>query len=319
MHACIFCYMPILGIEIVRRIVTFFKKEKQGNIMILLWLFATSFLAFFATNFTGSYNLGASRNIRHAGEKFTEIVWPFFLDVISFAKMPVLVAIFCILAAVGYFFAGKRLLLGPKEETLTSGDWSTFALIAGVVVCIMSSTFTTAEAAPRYYIMIIFVVGAGTALFMRKFGKEATAIVAVLVIIYGAVKSGGFCRDLIVNDNSDTKPPMLVAKWMEERGYEYGYSTFDHANTITVMSNDKVKIRAVNSMEELQGAKWLTDKTWYPPIKDAGSPTCYILSDALAEEFDKFLARENPTVEEIGNVEGYTIYVLDKDYTVWID
>ena len=319
MHACLFCYMPVLGVEIVRRIAAYFKKEKQGNLLIIVWLLVISFFALFVTNFTDSYNLGASRNIRHAGEKFVEIVWPFFLEVISFEKMPVLVALFCVFAAIGYFFAAKELVFGEKEKSLLSGDWSAFAFLFSVIICILSSTFTTAEAAPRYYVMILFTVGTGTALFMRKFGKKCTALVAVLVLIYGLGKTMLFYDDLIADDVSDSQPAAQVVNWMEERGYEYGYSTFDHANLITVVSNDRVKIRAVNSMEEMQGAKWLTDKTWYPPYKNAEGATCYVLSKALAEDFDKFLARENPAVTEIGEVEDYTIYVLDRDYTVWVD
>ncbi|RKM59497.1 hypothetical protein D6856_09770 [Butyrivibrio sp. XB500-5] len=352
MHAALFCYMPLLGVEIVRRFVSFIKKEKQSNFKILGWLLSTAFLSVFATKIVGSYTLGASRNIRHAGEKFVEYVWPFFLDVISFENMPVLVALFCVLAAVGYFFMIKELLTGGKESLAGAGApasspfWSMLAFPFGVIVCMLSSTFTTAEAAPRYYVMILFVVGVGVALFMHflkellekrncklaeskagnRSGKGVMAIagyvvlaVAALVIVYGTDKAYIFNKDLIVNDNSSDWATAKVARWMEDHGYEYGYSTFNHANPITVMSNNKVKVRAVNSMKEMQGAKWLSDKTWYPPYRSSEGPTCYIVSDSGDEDFAEFLAAQQPTIIEEDDVEGYAIYVLDHDYTVWVD
>ena len=386
MHAALFCYMPLLGVEIVRRFVSFIKKEKQSNFKILGWLLSTAFLSVFATKIVGSYTLGASRNIRHAGEKFVEYVWAFFLDVISFENMPVLVALFCVLAAVGYFFMVKELLTGGKESLAGAGKdvvvmtnveggagavaegipsaeekelapacaeapasspfWSMLAFPFGVIVCILSSTFTTAEAAPRYYVMILFVVGVGVALFIHflkeliekrnckdaesKAGNDSgrggitiasyvALAVAALVVVYGTDKAYVFNKDLIVNDNSSDWATAKVANWMEDHGYEYGYSTFNHANPITVMSNNKVKVRAVNSMKEMQGAKWLSDKTWYPPYRSSEGPTCYIVSDSGDEDFAEFLAAQQPTIIEEDDVEGYSIYVLDHDYTVWVD
>lgn len=339
MHAALFCYMPLLGVEIVRRLVSFIKKEKQSSFLILGWLLATSFLSVFATKIVGSYTLGASRNIRHAGEKFIEYVWPFFLDVISFDKMPVLVTLFCVLAALGYIYTVRELLIwgnraeaeaaqagaaeAPVEATLAKSPfWSVLAFPFGVIVCMLSSTFTTAEAAPRYYIMILFVVGVGVALFMRgvtKWTRYICTAIAALVIIYGLNKAYVFNNDLIINEDSFEQATAQVARWMEDNGYEYGYSTFNQANTITVMSNNKVKVRAVNSMKEMQGAKWLSDKTWYPPIKDADGPTCYIVTEANAEEFAEFMDDRKPAVIEQTEIGDYTVYVLDHDYTVWVD
>ena len=324
MHAALFCYMPLLGVEIVRRFVSFIKKEKQSSFLILGWLLATSFLSVFATKIVGSYTLGASRNIRHAGEKFIEYVWPFFLDVISFDKMPVLVTLFCILAALGYIYTVKELLTGKAAGvgSANSPFWSVLVFPFGVIVCMLSSTFTTAEAAPRYYIMILFVVGVGVSLFMRgvtKWTRYVCTAIAALVIIYGLNKAYVFNNDLIINDNSFEQATAKVARWMEDNGYEYGYSTFNQANTITVMSNNKVKVRAVNSMKEMLGAKWLSDKTWYPPIKDAAGPTCYIVTEANAEDFAEFMGDRKPAVIEQTVIDDYTVYVLDHDYTLWVD
>lgn len=321
MHACLFCYAPLLGTEILRRFVLFIKKKKQDNFFILGWVFGLFAISFLATKFSGGYGLGASRNIRHAGEKFVEIVLPFLLEVISFDTAPVLAILFCVLAVCGYVMTAISLIKRNDDEDDRAGfnRYSLFTMLFGVIICVLSSTFTTSEAAPRYYLMLVFVVAVGTAAFMNRFNKKYTMWIAVPVIVYMSIKGMYFYDDLIKSDNTKEYGGYLVSEWMSERGYEYGYSTFDHANMITVLSNNKVKIRPVNSMEEMQGAKWLSDKNWYPPGKDAAGATCYIVSKALEQDFEKFIERENPVIEDTGNAGDYTIYVLDKDYTVWVD
>ena len=167
--------------------------------------------------------------------------------------------------------------------------------------------------------MQLLCVGCGFALFMHKVNRKWLVLLAIPVIYIALLSGKDFYNSLIVNDKSDTLETTLVADWMEENGYGYGYSTFDHANYITVMSNNKVKVRAVNSMREMEGAKWLSDKTWYPPVKSSEGPTCYIVTEHLKEDFEAFLERENPTIVTTGTVGNYTIYVLDHDYTIWVD
>ena len=224
----------------------------------------------------------------------------------------------------------------------------------------LSTTFTTAEAAPRYYVEILFVVGIGVGLFIDAVSGRAGAataasssedenagglaggflaaklaracaavavkparicmvVVAGLVLVYGIGKTSLFYNDLVKDDNSAEHTTAKIAAWMQENGYEYGYSTFDYANNITVVSNNKVKVRAVNSMEECYGAKWLSDKTWYPPSKDSDGPTCYIVSEANAEDFSHFLVYSGAYTVDSVEIDGFKVYVLDHDYTEWVD
>ncbi len=112
---------------------------------------------------------------------------------------------------------------------------------------------------------------------------------------------------------------MQVVKYMQEKGYEYGYSVFDYANMMTVIGNNTVKIRPVNSFTEMEGAKWLSDSTWYPPIKDAKGPTCYVVSEARLDDFEGFFNRANPLIIDEKTIGEFTVFVTDRDYTVWAD
>ena len=312
-HASMFFYMPILGTEILRRAAYFIKKEKAPSGLVSLWVFAVSFISLIVPKFFGTYMVSdVSRNIRHAPEKFLDIVLPFALEVLGYGRLEILVIIFILAAVAGYIVAVKKLSDRPEF-------WSIFPILFGVIVVILSTTFSTAESAPRYYLMQIFVVGTGMAVLIDSYKPELTRYLAALAVIYGVFSAISFHEVLIKEDNSGDLEMTRMAEYMLDEGYEYGYSTFDFANAMTVISNNRVKIRAVNSFEEMEGAKWLSDSGWYPPFKEADMPTCYIVSDERSEDFQKFVEREKPLITGQRAFDGFTVYVTERDYTKWVD
>ena len=311
MHASMFFYMPLLGAEILRRLTSFVTKKKDEKNSITVWVVAISMLSLISVKIFGDHFAGeVSRNLRHAPEKFFDIVLPFFREVLGYGRMPWLILIFVLTAVAGYAFGIRK--FGEKKEL-----WSTLTVPFGVIVVIISTTFTTAEAAPRYYLMQVFCVGIGVALLIELYKHELSLILTALVIVYGAFSALVFNRELIINDHSAETEYAQIADWMEEKGYEYGYSTFDHANTITVISNNAVKVRAVNNFTELKGARWLTDSSWYPPSKDAAGATCYVVSGAHDSEFAEFEKTGKAKIIDKKDFDSFTVYVTDRDYTVW--
>ncbi|WP_029233435.1 hypothetical protein [Butyrivibrio sp. VCB2006] len=308
LHACLYCYFPVLGIEILRRIYLFVKKDKSSNWMISIWLFAITAISYITTEVSSSFGMGASRNIRHAGEKFITRVLPDMLGVIYLGDIKALGALVCIIALVGYVLLVARM----KEKDL--GLW---APVVSFGICMLALTFTTVDSTPRYFITELFIAGFGVALFMRRFREKLMIVAAALVLFLGIFASKYYYDSLIIGDRSAESSEYLVGAWMQENGYEYGYSTFDFANFITVDSNNKVKVRAVNSMEELKGCKWLTDTTWYPPVKSAEGETVYIASESKEADLKKFIEENNVNVIRREDVGSFRVYVFDRDYTVW--
>ena len=333
MHAALFCYVPLLGVEILRRFVNLIKTKKFGsNIMLTIWLFVITLTSVFGADFFGSYNLGASRNIRHAPEKFIEYVWPYLGRVINVKLAPILIWTICIIGILGYIILATDLLKNnsasnavrsmPQESESETGDylrWSALSHVASLVVCVLSTTFTTVEAAPRYYIMEIFIVAVGFALVMNRFRNSIGIYLSVLVMIVGIMASTYYYSALIKGDNSAGTDEYKVVEWMRDNGYEYGYATFDFANTITVMSNNDVKVRSINSFREMEGCKWLTDSVWYPPTKDTAGETCYIVTENTEGDFKTWMADNNPQVIKSQKLGRFMVYVLDHDYIVWVD
>ena len=325
-HGSLFCYVPLLGVEILRRVCLLLcgKRNIFNNLQVVAWLVVTNIVAWFGSNVFGSYNMGASRNIRHAGEKFVDQVWPALGSVVNVKLMPILVwgVVACVVA--GYVVTFAMLV---KEKSFDAEDdcggegsyylWSTLSHVASLVLWVLSGTFTTAEVAPRYFIIELFIVGVGASLFARKYGRYAGICVGVVVTVLGIMASRYYYRSLIVGDDYQNSDEYKVVCWMQDNGYEYGYATFDFANMITVYGNDSVKVRAVNSMSEVEGCKWLTDSDWYPPVKDASGETCYIVTEHTEPEFTIWMDENHVEALENTQVGKFTIYVLDHDYTLW--
>ena len=309
MHASMFVYLPLLGAELLRTLIFYIKKRRALK-DTTLWAFVLSAICLVCAKIFGAYmSGGASRNIRHAPEKFMDVVLPNFLDVLPYSRLKWVVIGFIVLAVIGYVISFFHYNKSPEL-------WSALPIVFGIIVVLLSATFTTAEVAPRYFVMQVFAVGIGCSILMRLFKYQNGFIVAILAVVYGAVSVTVFYDGLIASDNSESSAYYQIATWMESKGYEYGYSTFDHANTITVMSNNRVKVRGIDSFEKLNGIKWLTDATWYPPTKDTAGKTCYIVTKHTKDDFDTWLSENNPKIVDSQDIEGFTVYVLDKDYTV---
>ena len=322
MHTMLYCHLPLLGVEIVRLIAArLHAKNKKANAgyNILLWLIIQNIIYYLGSRVYKS--MATSRNIRHAREKFLSEVWPSMTGVISFEASPILMAVFCCISAAGFILVIISLLFGKKNTSArtdfsdTDPLWSSLSFVAAFVLWIISSTFTTTEVAPRYFIVEIFILGIGTALFLNIFAHKKAFFLAIPVAIIGILTSVYFYNGLIKGDKSKESDEYAVAAWMEENGYEYGYATFDYANVLTVISNDKVKVRALDSMEKLNGCKWLTDSNWYPPVKNPDGPTCYIVTSHTESDLQKFIKENNPQILNTDTVGKYIIYVFDKDYS----
>lgn len=336
LHGCLYCFFPVLGVEILRKIWLRIRKGKDSWLMTI-WLFGCAILSFVITKFLGAYGYGTSRNIRHAGEKLVNVVWPAVKSVVYFGNAPAVVAVICVLAAIGYVVAlgamlkgnesGKSNVAGQSESDENDSSkllWSTLAPVAGFVIFALALTFTTMDVAPRYFISELFIVATGVGLFMNRFHRpnmkvQSSALVAIIAAMLGIIASRYYYTELIVHDNSQNTADIHVAQWMQENGYDYGYAIFDNANTITVMTNNEVKVRAVNNMKDMEGCKWLSDSTWYPPTRSSEGATCYLVSESAKTDFDSFLTERNPQILETSQVDRYTVYVLDHDYTVWVD
>ncbi len=304
LHACLFCYIPLILTEAIR--------FRRSNKSIRIWVVLMTIVSYGTNRIVGAYDPGSSRNIRHSLEKFIDEVWPTICETISFGRIPALAVIIVAAAIIGYVLYLMKIV--KSEEGLSA---SVLVFVFGFLICVFLTTFTTSLVAGRYYLMLIFIIAIGLAMFIKHFGYNTAILCTVLISVYSVFAIIDFYDVLISGDNSKNSDAYKVTEWMQENGYEYGYATFDNANMMTVLSNNQVKIRAVNNLADMEGCKWLTDTTWYPPVKSTEGETCYIVNEYTNEDFNKFLEDYDADILNVENLGYYTVYVLDHDYTVW--
>lgn len=335
MHGILFIYAPLFGTELIRVVIKrIARKEVKKDIFILLWSFALAVVSFLSVRINGSYDQSPSRNIRHSIEKLITDVFPDIAETMELSGFVLgLLWIFLILSIAGYLLLILKLIKNIISENDCTGVennmWAVVPIIFSLVVPILSAMFTTSESTGRYYIAQMFIIGAGYAVFVRLLKAKLAdnngmynfliTIIALPVIIYGINSVSFYYENLVANDQTDVSKNMQIINWLKENDCFYGYADFLKANEITVVSNDTVRIRALDSMTELNGCKWLTDTRWYPPTKSTEGLTAYILLPDEIEEFQTFLDNENPTIVNYSVFDNLEVYVLDRDYSMWVD
>jgi hypothetical protein len=100
-----------------------------------------------------------------------------------------------------------------------------------------------------------------------------------------------------------------VVDFLESKGLQYGYATFNNAEEYSVLSNNKVRVRSV-AFEKgtIFPIKWLTSDSFYKPDYYIGDTFLMITDDELKRDFP-----EGPTVlgkpKAVFKFKKYHVYV----------
>lgn len=328
MHGTLYLYIPLFVTEFIRKVYFFLKQRhlrysnKTAGFSILVWTFLLLVINLVTIHLSSSGLSDISRNIRHSWKKFSTVVFSDLLKVLGWDRSYSLILIFVLMGAAGFILAfGKRIYRISKKRNAGNGDdiilWPFVTIVFSLVVMVAAATFTTFQSAPRYYVPVVILVACGAALFIEEVPVEFGWIIFIPVCLYGILSVQDCRLSLLVHDYSAGSDESRVCSWMMDNGVNYGYSTFDNANSMTVRSQNRVKIRAVADLATMEGCKWLTDSTWYPPYRNAKQQTAYIVPESLDDHFEEFKNKNHPVITRQKKIGRFTVYVTDQDYTYW--
>ena len=321
MHAVIFIWLPVFATEfirLVRNLIGQYIFKKKGSflkihISSMLWSFSTLAICLILNKCATSYGSDTSRNFRNSmaklwGEIIPEVAGLFSID-ISF----LIVTIIMIVSVIGIFFLVK------SEDT----RWSTIPVLFSFAVPVFGATFTTMDSAGRYYIMIIFIIAMGFFFFYDMINRNMMQSNAIknIMIIFAIVLTiismrSFYCKTCAESDYQSSDEYQAV-NWIMENGYTKGYTTWEYAANMTVLSNNNVLIASVADMKDMCGCKWLTDTSWYPPVAQVENETVYIVPDECLSDFDIFVNEKNPKIIQQSKFGNLSIFVTNKDYSFW--
>jgi hypothetical protein len=333
-HCLIYIYLPLAAAEFLRQVIRLAvrrKENKHGNRMLFLWTLLLAATASVAIVSSSSGSNGTTRNIRGSFSKLCGQVIPDIADLLQ-GRMAVFSTFFVIAAAVGFYILFRNYFhmlhdenghteQKAEETAAMAMSWALVLLLLSFFVMMAAATFTTTDSTPRYYIPLLFITGAGSAVLLDSSKLSSCRwfrmILLSAVILFASVRIYMYYGLLIADDPTGNTNEYHAAEWLESSGYNTGYASFDYANKMTLLTNDSVSIASIDSFKSMQGCKWLTDKRWYPPYRNSDTITAYIVTNEEEDSFGVFLKEYNPTViasREFGHLH---VFVLDKNYTYW--
>lgn len=306
---------PLLAVEFIRHIYMWWcgQREKLEDIVIGCFVFASNIVGYFGGKFSLSVKLPMSRNIRKAPLKFGEEIIPNFLNVFSWGSLSLVEKIsYAVCLCLIVYLAIDIMVKGIKRKRVKEEEWIFFNFFISVILTTAALTFTTIEVANRYFVVIYFAMAIGIAILMKR---DVKIVKKSLIIVIGILFVANCYRvyyPMIAEHNYEQNAHMQVGEYLLQEGYEYGYSDFANANTITVYSDGKIQVSAIDTFSEMNICKWLTSNKWYVPNVPQNSKTAYIVPDHKLNEIEEFI-NKNPGAVEFKTQIGH-LYIYGSEY-----
>ena len=312
---------PLFGMEIIRRAYMFYKDRKvnRADNCITGCVLITVIMGYLGGKLPFSVGQPLSRNIRNAPSKFVNQIIPHFLDTIAWDRLSVIEKISVFVCLIGVACLVISIVVkGAKKEKIKHEEWAFFACVLSVVLTAMALTFTTIESANRYYILIFFAMAfAMVILWERKKQYKWLGMVVILITLAGNVSR--VYLPVIDNNSYQPYPAIRVAQYLEQQGYKQAYSTFEHANYMTVAVDGNVQVAAVESMKTMKITKWLSSEKWYVPNVPYESKTAYVVTESNLESFQEFYEQHKEEIVFDTKIDMYYVYASDYNYSKLTD
>ena len=296
------------------------RKMARTEIISIAYVISLNIAAFLGGKMPTSVGYALSRNIRKAPQKFIGTVLPDFLNTLDWKGISAIEKIvFLGLICLTLWQAVRILMKGIKKQELKLEEIVFMNFGISVSLTIAALTFTTVDSSSRYFVIIFLTMAIAFVITWKQRGKILKSVIAFSIII---ILIGNTCRvyyPMIIDKSYVNNTYQKIGEFLIQEGYENAYTNFDHANTITVINDDKVQVSAVSSFSSMEISKWLTSKNWYVPSIPMNSKTAYIVSDYRLEEFKEFLEKHRDTVKFEVRIGEFNIYGSEYNYSKLAD
>ena len=84
---------------------------------------------------------------------------------------------------------------------------------------------------------------------------------------------------------------------------------------MTALSDGRVKVASVASVENMDICKWLSCKDWYVPNMPYEMKTAYIITEAEMGNFSQFYAKHEKNLAFVTQIGNYHIYVSEYNFS----
>lgn len=312
-------YIPLFCMELVKILHTIYcrKKSDKTDKFAGLWVMILLFLNFAGTLFPASGNQELSRNIRRGFEKLITVVVPNVYAAIGLkAANPLEKTALILMLLLILYLLTDILWKIIKKQPLEVTQWVFLVICISPIITAFIMAFTTYETTERYYFMFTYAIAFAPVLLFNRIRRMQNRIygkiLSFLIFLTVSVIAVSNLIAIYIPIMKAKEPPQTaeyeVARYLEENNLPTGYSTFDHANNLTVLSNGKVRVAAVASLDKMDVCKWLSSADWYVPNVPYEERTAYIIPEARMDEFSEFLALHEKDMQFETQIGNYFIY-----------
>jgi hypothetical protein len=312
-------YAPLFGIEIIRHIYRICCRQKfQWNmISVSIWVCILPVASFIGTFLSPMKRQGFSRNIRNGFTKLFTVVIPDMGKAIGFHKTNILGKLFlCVMLCMILYLLIDILLCMWKKKPLLPCQWTFLVITASPVLTALIIAFTTIDDSERYYFLLVYTMAFAVVLTGQKLSKKCKIIGGILVAVFAAINIYTVYIPILRCEEPPATDLYKVGKYLEEHDILTAYSTFENANTLTVLTNGKVRAAAVDSLSKMNMLVWMSSTDWYVPNVSFTEKTAYVIPESEMESFSDFLENHQGDVSFETQIDDYLIYTSDYNFSV---
>jgi hypothetical protein len=292
-------------------------KGEKADWVLSLWVTALLVFSFIGTCFPFSVGQTFSRNIRNGMKKLITVVLPNMRKAASFDQVNLFGKVCLVILFLMVFYLLTNVLYRMwKKKDIEAAEWGFLVICASPVVTALIVSFTTFDDTERYYFLLVYAMAFGVVLAGRRLKQEWKVIGGFLIAAFVAANINTVYLPIIRSQEPPASELHEVGNYLIENDYHTAYATFENANTLTVLTNGKVQVSAVASVEKMDICKWMSSTDWYVPNMPFEDKTAYIITKAEAESFAVFLETHKEEVEFAASIGKYSIYTSNYNFSV---
>ncbi len=180
-------------------------------------------------------------------------------------------------------------------------------LVVSFVLNVFVFVFTTSTMVPRYYLTVFIFVLPVLCFYLEQeqlyFDKALVTLLLAGCLLLASGKT--VLSYMSVDKNADKR---VVAEFLQEKGYTFGYATYWNANIITELTDGQVEVANVLDAVDLGYFKWSSPMKFYEEGYAEGEVFLLLTAEEVAEAADSAVVKNGEAVYEDGV---YTVLIYE--------
>lgn len=193
------------------------------------------------------------------------------------------------------------------KETFGQRQFVSLFLAVSFVLNVFVFVFTTSTMVPRYYLTVFIFVLPLLCFYLEQeklfFDRAVVTLLVAGCLLLATGKT--VLSYMNVDKNAEKR---VVAEFLQEKGYKFGYATYWNANIITELTDGQVEVANVLDAVDLGYFKWSSPMKYYEEGYSEGEVFLLLTAEEVSEAAESAVVMNGEVVYEDGV---YTVLVYE--------